>query len=253
MHNEIEHRAVELRAESGGVITGVLIPYDRASVIAGRFTEIWKAGSIGAIGEIRANVQHSRGRALAVNKPGGGLSFENTTTELRARIALPDTQEGRDTGVLVSRGVLSGLSAEFKATKDAWVGTQRTILSAELRGVGIVDTPAHDGAVVELEARWKASEHRGAALVTLLEGALPALDAPERPARIAAAGAGIDPETMAGILRGEINLPPRERLVGFSEALDIPLERLIDAAIEDGGSRDQYEERAFRRRRLMWV
>ena len=98
MH-KIEHRAVELRADSEGVLSGVLIPYGVPSVIGGKFTETFRAGSIGAIGEIRANVMHSRGRALAVHRPGGGLSFENTSTELRARIELPDTTEGRDVRV----------------------------------------------------------------------------------------------------------------------------------------------------------
>ena len=92
---------------------------------------------------------------MAVNRAGGGLSFTDTSTELRARIELPDTSEGRDVRVLVARGVLSGLSAEFKALKDQWRGTQREILQALKSGaLGIVDTPAHDGALVELEARY---------------------------------------------------------------------------------------------------
>ena len=254
MLNEIEHRAVELRAESGGVITGVLIPYDRASVIAGRFTEIWKAGSIGEIGEIRANVQHSRGRALAVNKPGGGLSFENTTTELRARVELPDTSEGRDVRVLVGRGVLSGLSAEFKATQDAWVGTQRTILSAELRGVGIVDTPAHDKALIEIEARYAESEHRGAALVELLESHLPDEGDTERPARIAelAAAGGIEPGTVEQILSGSINAPPAARLRGFADSLEgVSYDALVAAVVADGANPEIY--RATSQRRRVWL
>ena len=152
---EFEFRAVELRAESEGVLTGVLIPYNVPSTIGGKFTEIWAPGAVQGIGaEVRANVQHDRGRVVAVNRPGGGLTFENTGTELRARIELPDTSEGRDVQVLVARGVLTGLSAEFKALKDEWRGTQRTITSAVLRGVGIVDVPAHDKALVALEARW---------------------------------------------------------------------------------------------------
>ena len=164
---KIEHRAFsgELRAEgeNGTVLVGVVFPYGVGSRIGGKFTEIWTAGAVGSISEIRANVMHSRGRALAVHKPGGGLAFENTATELRARIELPATTEGRDVGILVARGVLSGLSAEFRATRDAWVGTQRTILEAELLGLAVVDSPAHETALVEIEARYAASEHREAA------------------------------------------------------------------------------------------
>ena len=101
--------------------------------------------------------------------------------------------------------MLSGLSAEFRARRDVWQGTRREILEGEILGLGVVDTPAHDGALVELEARYKA-EHRGAALVEILEGALPAMDSPERPARIAAlaTAAGIEAGTVAQILAGEI-------------------------------------------------
>ena len=106
---------------------------------------------------------HDRARAIAVHRKGGGLSFEDTADALRVRLELPDTTEGRDVRVLVSRGILSGLSAEFKALKDEWRGTERTILSAELRGVGVVDVPGHETALVELEARYKASERREAA------------------------------------------------------------------------------------------
>ena len=162
MH-EIEHRAVELRAESEGVLLGTLIPYGVPSTIGGKFTEIWTAGAIGSISEIRCNVMHDRARAIAVHREGGGLTFANTDEALRVRVALPDTSEGRDVRVLVARGVLSGLSAEFRATKDAWVGTQRTILAAQLTGVGIVDVPGHETALVELEARYKETEHREAA------------------------------------------------------------------------------------------
>ena len=256
MHNEIEHRAFnELRAEGGNVLSGVVVPYNRASQIGERFSELWRPGSIGSIGpEVRCNVQHRRESPIAVHKENGGLTFTDTSTELRARIEVAPTANGSDCLELVRRKILTGLSAEFRCLKDQWSGRQRTITSVALTGLAVVDVPGLDGAEVALEKRYRA-ETRGAALVEILEGSLPSVDSPDRPARIAAAAeaGGIDPETMDGILRGEIVLPPRERLVGFSDALDIPLERLIEAAIEDGGSREQYEERSRARRRLLWV
>ena len=256
MQHEIEHRAFdEIRAEGDSILVGVAVPYNRASQIGERFTEIWRPGSVGEIGEVRANVQHSRSAPLAVHKEGGGLSFQDTSTELRARIDVVQTANGADCLEMVRRGILTGLSAEFKCLQDSWRGRERTITSVELRGLAVVDVPGLDGAAVALEKRYKATEHRGAALIALLESALPDEGDTERPARIeaAATGAGIAPETMMGILRNEIALPPRERLVGFSQALDIPLDRLIDAAIEDGGSRDVYEQRDRMRRRLLWA
>ena len=254
MLNEIEHRAVELRAESEGVLSGILIPYGVPSVIGGKFTETWAAGSVAGIGEIRANVQHDRGRSVAVNRPGGGLSFTDTSTELRARIELPDTTEGRDVRVLVARGVLSGLSAEFRARRDVWRGTDRRILEAEIRGLAIVDDPAHSGALVQLEARYKAAEHRGAALVALLESNLPGEDDSERPERIAAmaTAAGIDPSTVQQILAGTIDNPPADRLRGFADSLEgVSYDALVAAVVADGANPEIY--RATSQRRRVWL
>ena len=250
----IEHRAVELRAESESLLSGILIPYGVGSRIGEKFTETWAPGSVVAIGsEVRANVQHDRGRSVAVNRPGGGLSFTDTSTELRARIELPDTSEGRDVRVLVSRGVLSGLSAEFRARRDVWRGTDRTILEAEIRGLAIVDQPAHDGALVELEARYK-SENRGAALVELLNANLPTEGDDSRPAQIAAmaTAAAIDTGTVQQILAGEIDHPPAARLRGFASVLDgVSFDALVSAVVSDGANRELYE--GMQQRRRVWL
>ena len=154
----IEHRAFsgELRAEGDNVLVGVVVPYNTASRIGDRFTEIWKPGAIGEIGpEVRANVQHSRSAALAVHREGGGLSFTDSSAALSVRIELPPTQAGADTAELVRRHVLGGLSAEFRCISDQWRGRERTITSVELTGVGIVDEPGLLGAEVEIESRWQ--------------------------------------------------------------------------------------------------
>lgn len=154
---EIEHRSFsgELRAEGDNVLVGIVVPYTVASKIGG-FTEIWEPGACGQIGpEVRANVQHERKALLAIHRPGGGLEFTDSPTELRARITLPGTQLGLDTAEMVRLHVLGGLSAEFRCITDTWCGRERTITSVELTGVGIVDEPGLSGAEVELEARWK--------------------------------------------------------------------------------------------------
>ena len=118
--------------------------------------------------------------------------------------------------------------------------------------MGIVDVAGLDGAEAQLEARYKA-EHRGAALVEILEGALPALDAPERPARIAAmaAAGGIEAGTVAQILAGEINHPPADRLRGFASVLEgVSYDALVAAVIQDGASEDTYRTQA---RRRVWL
>ena len=161
MKETVEFRSVKLRASTdAGTVEGVLIAYG-VIVELGRFKESFTAGCFGALGEVRANIQHVRSRLLAVNKPGGGMTLTDTPEALRVKIELPDTEAGRETAVLIGRGVLTGLSAEFAAKQERWSGRNRTILSAELRGLGIVDLPAHPQSllIAALEARW--AENRG--------------------------------------------------------------------------------------------
>lgn len=49
-----------------------------------------------------------------------------------------------------------------------------------------------------------------------------------------AQAAGIDPSTVDGILSGEINCPPLERLEGFAEVLDTSTQSLRESAEQDG-------------------
>ena len=106
------------------------------------------------------NIQHDRTRPLA--RLGHGLTLTDSRTELRARIELPDTVEGRDTRILVEAGVLTGLSAEFRAVREDWPAPDRRVIhEAELRGLAIVDDPAHQSALIaEVRARMSAPARR---------------------------------------------------------------------------------------------
>ena len=145
---EIERRAVELRADaSTGVLTGVLIPYDKPSEIGGLFQETFRPNSMRWQSPL-VNRQHDRTKTIA--RLGAGLELTDGADALRAVINLPDTQEGRDTKTLVQAGILRGLSAEFRTIRDAWkTENSREILEAELLGLGIVDDPAHDDATID--------------------------------------------------------------------------------------------------------
>ena len=158
---DFERRFFEFRAEGGdtGVITGVAVPYGVPSTI-GRFTETFKAGAFAPIGnEIRVNLQHERGRALARNVEGGGLVLVDSDIELRASLTLPDTVTGQEARALIERRVLTGFSAEFnvKPGGDTWRGMDRTVTAATLHGISLVDAPAHVGAQLDMEKRWKVS------------------------------------------------------------------------------------------------
>ena len=153
----IERRSFELRAEGeGSVISGIVIPYSTQSLV-GSFREQFAPGSI-KFSDVIANIQHQRSAPLA-RTGGGGLELSDGPDALRATIELPDTSIGRDTLTLIRRGVLRGLSAEFIAVREEWVGRLRTIREAKLSGLGIVDSPAYAGASVsEVRANSKYSE-----------------------------------------------------------------------------------------------
>ena len=146
----LERRSFELRAvpdSSGAVLEGIAVPWNSTGRV-GRFTESFKRASLSFDGDILVNVQHDSKRVVARNTPAGGLALWDDPKGLRSRINLPDTQEGRDTRVLVSQGILGGLSIEFRAFEDRWAGNHRTILKAELDAIGIVSRPAYAGATI---------------------------------------------------------------------------------------------------------
>ena len=151
---QTEHRFATFRAD-GGVVSGIVVPYGQPSEI-GTFRETIIAGAFGDVGEVRANVQHDRGRSFAVNREGGGLHLADGPDALRARLELPEHGEGPAVRELVERGVLAGFSVEMLVKRDAWQGRERTVEVAQIVGLALVDVPAHAGAVAALEARWKA-------------------------------------------------------------------------------------------------
>ena len=148
MEGALERRAFEFRAEDDGqVLAGVAMPYGSRGAV-GRFTESFTPGGLQfAPSGVLLNVLHVSDRLLA-RYPDGGLELTDSEEALRARVALPDTTEGRDCRELVKAGVLRGFSIEFRAIRDSWTGTHRTVEEAILSGIGIVASPAYAGAVI---------------------------------------------------------------------------------------------------------
>ena len=151
----MERRFVEIRADDAGRITGVVMPYNTPAKI-GRFEEVFLPGAFKPLGDnIRANLQHERSRPLARNIENGGLELSDSEVDLRAALTLPDTMTGQEARELISRRVLTGFSVEFTAIKETWQGVQRTIREATLHGIGLVDSPAHESAKLDMEKRYK--------------------------------------------------------------------------------------------------
>lgn len=132
---------------SPGIIHGRLVTFGEWADIGGLFRERVAAGAMRAADRVVANLQHVRSRPLAAT--GGGLELRSSDAGIDARIRLPDTQDGRDAATLVREGVLTGLSLEMVVHHDVWSARDRTIREASFDRIGLVDTPAYPGSVLE--------------------------------------------------------------------------------------------------------
>ena len=143
--------AVELRADdamaSPGRLTGVLMRYGepaknrRESFAPGALS--WPANGI------ILRRQHNRTVPIMRVVP----ELRGAGAEVVIDAPLPDTQAGRDTAREIRDGLFAGLSVEFRATAQRYVGGQRVITKALLNGAGLVDDPEYGGSRVELRQR----------------------------------------------------------------------------------------------------
>ena len=183
--------------------------------------------------DVTLNYQHRRSRPLA-RTGGGGLRLIDSPESLSVVAEMPKTRESEDALTLVRSRVLRGLSIEFSAIRERSVERVRQVEQARLVAVGLVDSPAYSGSIVQVRGRF---------LAEAIEAAIGQSDRAEIIASMAAA-AGISASTVEQILRGEIELPPRERLAGFAEALGIDPALLIEAANQARGLSGETEKAA---------
>lgn len=106
------------------------------------------------------------------NTKSGSLRIENTKTELRFELDIPNTSSGNDAWELIKRGDVDGVSFGMKVTKDKWSSEQRddvkiykrSILNAELYEISPVAFPAYPSNDVSARSLddFKAGEKRAA-------------------------------------------------------------------------------------------
>lgn len=162
-----ERRFVPLETRGEGddlALTGRLATYDRVYSFGGRpFRERIARGAFGPVAELRdviANVQHDRQRPVA--RIGAGLTLREDADGLLATVE-PRGPYAADVRGLVDAGLLRGFSVEMRvadAVREA-DGTRR-VQRAQLLGLGVVDRPAYDDAVIARQwedhvqrlARW---------------------------------------------------------------------------------------------------
>lgn len=139
----------EIRAEAARRIVGDVVQYGDVADLGG-YREVFEAGAFGDVS--RADViltwQHRRDRPLA-RTGGGGLVLTDSPRALEMVVDMPETKDGDDALEMVRRRVFRGASVEFAALADHVSGDLRTITSAHLGGIGLVDRPAYPASTVE--------------------------------------------------------------------------------------------------------
>ena len=141
--------AIELRADesmaSPGRLVGTLLTYGQR---AGDRAELFEPGALTwPANGIVLRRQHVREAPIARVIP------ELRGNDVVIDYPLPDTTAGRDAAIEVRNGTLPGLSLEFRATAQRYVGGLRRISAAILTGAGLVDDPSYKGSRVEVRAR----------------------------------------------------------------------------------------------------
>ena len=155
--SDLERRFVEMRAE-GRTLSGVAVTYGSEARIFD-FRERFLAGAFGDVSalDVILNKQHQRTLPLA-RSGGGGLELVDSVQSLEISAELPATRDADDVLALVEAGILRGLSLEFQAVRERWSGNLRTIESAKLYGIGVVDRAAYPDSAVQVAKRHKSPE-----------------------------------------------------------------------------------------------
>jgi HK97 family phage prohead protease len=148
----------ELRAgDNGKTIAGYAAVFNDIADIGGSFREIIAPGAFKdtLAGDIRALVDHDSGRVIG-RSTAGTLRLTEDDKGLRVEVDLPDTTDGRDLAVSLTRGDISGMSFGFRVKSDEWDESAsiplRTIRSVELFEVSAVAFPAYEGTELALRS-----------------------------------------------------------------------------------------------------
>lgn len=162
MQPDIERRAlagVEVRAEGEPGISGYAAVYNSLSEELWGFREVILPGAFDrALKEkhdVRALVNHDPNQIIGRTK-SGTLKLSVDEKGLRAEIAPPDTQVGRDVMASLKRGDLDGMSFAFRTIKDQWRTEEgqeiRELVDVELLDVSVVAYPAYSATSVSARA-----------------------------------------------------------------------------------------------------
>jgi len=230
--------AAELRPAEDGALTATLAT-DALVEVGGRRERL--SLRLGAVDTSRFEPSGPLLLFHDPTRPIGGVG--NVRVEgagparLKGDLKIADTPLGRDARALIEAGGMRGVSIgyaidEEREERDGSVLVTRSrLLEASLLAIPAdAEAAIGRGAGCTMQTRGR---RLAALLAELIAGRADDGDDAEIVAAMAAA-AGIEPGTVRQILDASINCPPLNRLAGFAEALDVDVERLINAAEEDG-------------------
>ena len=154
---KLERRYADLLTEvEGRVLSGLAVPYEVEARI-GAMREKFARGSVRTSGEAVLNVMHDRSRPLA--REPNTLKFEITEAGLYMRAELPETSEANDAIEMVKKGIWTGLSIEFHATKVRQLSGVRVIDAAVVYCVAIADRATYKTTNLSVRAADLAGIH----------------------------------------------------------------------------------------------
>ena len=106
--------------------------------------ETFARGAFGdvALLDVTLDLQHNPTRRIA-RTGGGGLTLHQDGDDIMLEATLPQTRDADDCIELVKANILRGFSVEFDAKTDEWLGDLRTVRTASLPSIGIVDRSAY--------------------------------------------------------------------------------------------------------------
>ena len=141
--------AIELRADesrqSPGLLEGVLLTYETRATDR---PELFKRGALyWADDGLVLNESHDTKQVISRFMP------QLDGDQVRVSLPLPDTQRGRDAATLIRNGTMKGLSVEFRAESEKYVGGVREIHRAFLVGAGLVTSASYKSSTVEVRGQ----------------------------------------------------------------------------------------------------
>lgn len=167
---QLEKRAASQPLEvKGQTVAGYAAVFNSAADIGGMWQEVIAPGAFTETlrdnaNDVLALYSHEVERLLG-RRSSGTLRLSEDAKGLAIEIDLPDTSDGRDVAVLVTRGDLKGMSFGFCVTHDEWDETvtppRRTIHAVDLREVTVCASPAYDDTELGLRSREKALGEQG--------------------------------------------------------------------------------------------